>query len=338
MGYRVWRCLLFPVLIALAFLLPEGTMAQPPPHFYATGRSEERPQQFTLYKVHAETKQVLASFDLSQYEGPVTLSGDGRQILVMDGNKLFVLDADSFVLRDQFTMIAKEFPWSYAGVLFAHPKSSLLYIARLGGSGPREIAVVDSRLRRVVKVLKLDSTIMAGFIYDSRRDRLYITAAPPTILDPRTLRVIGYIDLSTRNTIFEMILSRDGNQLFLSGEGTNLYVYDLERAVVIRHSSPFLPSVTRLRHLALSQDGSRLFAVTSAGGDPGTAAVLDTQTLTILHVLTFTEPVGQFFTAPDGRGMWLTTKSGVLRLDHQTGKVLERVKLPFRLGKLLTPP
>ena len=338
MGLRVLRLLLSSALLAVGFFLPEGTTAQPPPHFYALGRSTAQPRQSALYKVHTETKHVLASLDLSQYEGPVALSSDGGQVLVMDGNKMFLFDADRFGLRDQFAMVSKEFPWSYAGTLFAHPQSGLLYIARWGGSNPDEIAIVDPRSRKVVKVLKLKSTITGGFIYDSKRDRLYVTAASPAVLDPRTQRVLGYIKLSPRDTVFEMHLSRDGNQLFLRGEGTNLYVYDLDRAMVVRRSGPFPPSVTSIRDLALSHDGTRVFAVASAGGDRQTAVVIDSQTLTILHTLTFQEPIGGFLPAPDGRGMWVMAKNGVLRVDARTGQMLESVSLPFQLTRLILPP
>src|SRR5882762_6535048 len=46
-----------------------------------------------------------------------------------------------------------------------------------------------------------------------------------------------------------------------------------------------------------------------------------------------------FFPAPDGRGMWFVGQSGnVYRLDDHTGKLIERVKLPFSVINLVREP
>jgi len=322
-------------------LLAAGAWGEPPRHFYVLGWVEEKSDQRVVYKsvvskLHTETKHVLASRELPKSDRltDLALSGDGQLLFGTDAEEVIIFDAGQLSLRDQFSATSKDFAWG--GALFVHPKSGLLYVARVGGSNPVEVAIVDPRLRKIVKVLKLERSITRGFVYDPTRDRLYVTAASPAIIDPRAQQVTGYIKVPTDPTIFWMLLSRDGKELLLSDGGPHLYAYDLDRAALARQVT--LANLQSFRDPALSRDGTRLFAATSPYPDPGTAVVIDTQTLSILHTLTFQEPIGHFVLAPDGRGMWLTTKNGVLRLDDQTGKVVEQVSLPFRLGKLLTPP
>ncbi|MBI5378895.1 MAG: hypothetical protein HZA23_01925 [Nitrospirae bacterium] len=338
------------ILFSLAglLLLADAAAGEPPSHFYALGWVPAKARQIPLYKVHTETKRVLASVDVPNGSNiaDFALSENGRLLWVLGVYaEIFTFDADRLFLREQFSVRSEKFP--IAGALFVHPKSGLLYLARLGGSGPREVAIVDPRLRKIMKVLKLDSITTRGFVYDPKRDRLYLTAAPPAIFDPSSQKVTGYIKLPTRDdTVFWMDISKDGKEMFLYApvhdpdrreSYPTLFVYDLDRATVVRQAT--LYDLRSLNTPALTPDSQRLFAITSRGGDPGTAVVIDTQTLKVLHTLTFPEPIGHFLQAPDGRGMWLTYKDDIIyRLDERSGQILEQVSLPFRFSKIILPP
>lgn len=332
---RLWPLLfLFPLL----GLFPPAEAAERGAAlaFYAIGGPEWKQIQSTLYRVDTATKQVLASVKLPKVVlFDLALSADGRQLFALgEWDTVIILDADRLSLQAQFSLY-KQHPQTHA--LFAHPKSGLLYLAVGGGKSPKEIRIVDPRAHKVAKMLKLESIITRGFIYDPSRDRLYVTAAPPAIINPSVQRITGYIKLPSLDTIFWLLLGKAGRQLFLSDGGSNLYVYDVDQARVSRRAT--LSGLRTFRDPALSHDGARIFAATSPYPDPGTAVVLDTNTLTILHTLTFSDTVKHFVPAPDGQGMWMVTVGGeVYRLDDQTGQVLEPVPLPFRLGKLLTPP
>lgn len=338
------------MLFCTALLLwAEVANGEQPLYFYTLGLIEGKSNQRVVYKsvvsrLHSETKRTLASVELPKADRltDLALSADGRLLFGTDAEEVFIFDADQLSLRDHFRVSSKDFPWG--GALFAHPKSGLLYLARIGGSNPKEVAIVNLHSRKVINVLKLQTTITDAFVYDPMRDRLYVTAANPAIIDPQNKRVIGYIELPAHATVLQLLRIPGERRLLLRadvyerdrGSGPVLYVYDLDQATLIRRTTFFQQRT--LRDLAFSRDGARLFAATSPGGEPGTAVVIDAQTLTILHTLTFPEPIGSFISAPDGRGMWLTTKNGVLRLDDQTGQIIEQVSLPFRLSKLITPP
>lgn len=337
----------FLILLCIAgAVLSTGTASgERPSFFYTFDRMDGQRFSNVIHKVDAKTKQVLASVKLPDADlADLALSGDGRVLFAVGGDAtVFVLDADRLVLRERFAVASRAFPW--AGAIFAHPQSGLLYLARVGGSSPREVAIVDPRGRKLLKVLKLEGITTNGFAYDATRDRLYVTAAPPAILDPQRQRITGYIRLPTSHSVFEMLFLPGEGRLLMPADtedpsayrGTRpvLYVYDPGQDRVVRRSAAL--DLRNLVGVALSQDGTRLFAVTSRGGEPGTAVVIDVRSLTVLHTLTFEEPIGGFRPSPDGRGMWLTAKSGVLRLDDQTGQLLEPVRLPFRLSKFITP-
>ncbi len=75
----------------------------------------------------------------------------------------------------------------------------------------------------------------------------------------------------------------------------------------------------------------------------GDVILWDSNTLEELDRFDAPEPScgtqGCFSPAPDGRGMWFVGKSGkVYRLDDHTGRLIEEVKLPFRIINLIREP
>jgi WD40 repeat protein len=131
----------------------------------------------------------------------------------------------------------------------------------------------------------------------------------------------------------------DPHQRKVLSHWTETHKYQkLETHTDQRTGKPFEKRVESIAQLRLgpvpSRDGSRLFAISE-----GDITVWDSQTLQELARFEAPELPAEaecFYAAPDGHGMWFISKAGtVYRLDGQTGKVTETIKLPLRLFSLI---
>lgn len=202
------------------------------------------------------------------------------------------------------------------------------------------------------------------FSYDYGSNRLYVFGGDVVVLDPEN-HPVNYIrarEIAAGSkrptgkfgyTIKSVAVLPNGNLVILvtDAETPTLAIYDPHQRKVLVHwtethkyqkletytdqrtGNPFEKRVERIAQLrlgpVLSHDGSRLFAMSE-----GDITLWDSQTLQELARFEAPEPPAEtqcFYAAPDGRGMWFLSKTGtVYRLDDQTGKVIEKVRLALR--------
>ena len=131
----------------------------------------------------------------------------------------------------------------------------------------------------------------------------------------------------------------DPHQRKVLAHWTETHKYQkLETHTDLRTGKPFEKRVERIAQLRLgpvmSHEGSRLFAMSE-----GDITLWDSQTLQELARFEAPEPPAEtrcFYAAPDGHGMWFVSRTGtVYRLDEQTGKIIEKVRLALRSLSLI---
>lgn len=341
------RCLLGLLL----FLI--GRVAEASTSFLAEEdrENDQKIRTVQVHKVDAATKKVLISREIP-WIGSM-LSPDGTRLFATDGYGIHEFKTSDLSLRRELKLPIED----RQDYFFVHPRAESFYFTTTTGSMPDKVIVVQPTSQSVVKRLRAPHTVKGGFSFDPKRGWVYVNSSVPFAIDPTTHRIALVLDLKKllQGPPFNLrqgTFSARGAKLFPLPNGTllvhphvepvssqfapipsMLLLYDPDRRALLRHSE----SPPILRASALSRDRARLFASTST--KVGAGAVIDAQTLTVLHTLTFPEPAKQFVPAPDGHGMWLVAESGkVYRLDDQTGQVLEQVDLPFRLRRVITPP
>lgn len=211
------------------------------------------------------------------------------------------------------------------------------------------------------------------FVYAHESRRLYLIGGDVVVLDPqnhtidyilaRDVAAAAALDVSrVRYMIENMAVLPEGKLALLVTDShtPTLFLYDPLGRKFLQHwtetqkytemetytdshtGMPFEKPVQKIAHLydgpVPSRDGSRLFAMSE-----GDVILWDSSTLEELDRFDAPEPPGGtegcFYPAPDGRGMWFVGKSSkVYRLDDHTGKLIEEVKLPFRLVNLIREP
>ena len=202
------------------------------------------------------------------------------------------------------------------------------------------------------------------FSYDFRSDQLYVFGGDVIVLNPQN-HPVDYIrarDIASGSnlqtgkfayTIKSLSVLPNGMLAILvkDAQTPTLAIYDPHQRKVLAHwtethkyqklethtdqrtGKPFEKPVERIAQLRLgpvpSHDGSRLFAMSE-----GDITLWDSQTLQELARFKAPDPPSQtqcFYAAPDGYGMWFVSRTGtVYRLDGQSGKVIEKVRLPLR--------
>ena len=207
------------------------------------------------------------------------------------------------------------------------------------------------------------------FSYDYQSNKLYVFGGDVIVLDPQN-HPVDYIrarELAVASklqpgrfayTIKSVAVLPNGTLAILitDAQTPTLAIYDPHQRKVLSHwtetrkyqklethtdqrtGKPFEKRVESIAQLRLgpvpSHDGSRLFAMSE-----GDITVWDSQTLQELARFEAPESPAEtecFYAAPDGHGMWFISKAGtVYRLDGQTGKVTETVKLSLRLFSLI---
>lgn len=207
------------------------------------------------------------------------------------------------------------------------------------------------------------------FSYDYQSNKLYVFGGDVIVLDPQD-HPVDYIrarELAVASklqpgrfayTIKNVAVLPNGTLAILVtyAQTPTLVIYDPHQRRVLSHwtethkyqklethtdqrtGKPFEKRVESIAQLRLgpvpSRDGSRLFAMSE-----GDITMWDSQTLQELARFEAPESPAEtecFYAAPDGHGMWFISKAGtVYRLDGQTGKVTETIKLSLRLFSLI---
>jgi hypothetical protein len=212
------------------------------------------------------------------------------------------------------------------------------------------------------------------FVYSSKDQKLYLCGQNVVVLDPQN-RAIDYIlardvaqaagfdvdlkrSFSIAYDIDKMAMLPDGNLVLLMNahKTPTLVIYDPMGRKALRRwsetekcgemwtsidgrSEKPVQKTCQFHHGPVpTRDGSRVFAMSDVD-----VVVWDSSTLEEPNRLEAPEPPDSgeecFFPAPDGRGMWFVGQSGnVYRLDDHTGKLIERVKLPFSVINLVREP
>lgn len=207
------------------------------------------------------------------------------------------------------------------------------------------------------------------FSYDYRSNKLYVFGGDVIVLDPQN-HPVDYIrarELVVASklqpgkfayTIKRVAVLPNGPLAILvtDAQTPTLAIYDPHQRKVLSHwtethkyqqmethtdqrtGKPFEKRVERIAQLrlgpVLSRDGSRLFAMSE-----GDITVWDSQTLQELARFEAPEPPAEtecFYAAPDEHGMWFISRTGtVYRLDDQTAKVTEKLRLALRPFSLI---
>lgn len=215
------------------------------------------------------------------------------------------------------------------------------------------------------------SLFRPAFVYAPKSSRLYLIGNNVVALDPEN-HPVDYVsareiaksaDIPTAREINNLLVLANDNLVLLMDRHRSpaLVLYDPAARKVLRHwtetqkysatdsytdpqtgknEERLVQKTARIRcGPAASRDGSRVFALSE-----GDIVLWNADTLEELDRVDAPEPPDSndddcFHAAPDGRGLWYVGQSAkVYRLDDRTGKLIDEVKLPFRLISLIREP
>jgi hypothetical protein len=256
--------------------------------------------------------------------------------------------------------------------IFVHPMTGLVYFSCDSGSNGNGFAILNAEKSSIAgdfRDLPNLDLFKPQFSYDYQSSSLYVFGGDVIVLDPQN-HPVDYIrarELAIASklqpgrfayTIKSVAVLPNGTLaiLFTDAQTPTLAIYDPHQRKVLSHwtethkyqklethtdqrtGKPFEKRVESIAQLRLgpvpSRDGSRLFAISE-----GDITMWDSQTLQELARFEAPESPAEtecLYAAPDGHGMWFISKAGtVYRLDGQTGKVIETVKLYLRLFSLI---
>jgi len=256
---------------------------------------------------------------------------DGATVAVLDHPNYVTLAADS---AHQRVFVSEYDSSSSKEYLVAYDLrgQNELGRAQIGGD-PRGMAV-DSEAERIYVVnswsnnvsvldgrsLRVITTISTGLrplgVAVSKQHQVYVINSESdnvTVIDGQTLRVLGVVPLSLLPKA--MAVHPDTGRLYVACASTNSVLVVDGRQVVAEVAVGQHPN-----EVALSADGSRLFALNYVSGDLSVLSTSDNAVVT-------TVPVGQL-----PQGLAIVPQSGELHasdavLDEQTGQLLRRTAL-----------
>jgi hypothetical protein len=338
-----------------------------------------------LYEVDSATLKIVRDLDLGPIKSGM-MTGKGDAIVLTDGDRTITsVSAPYLAVTSQMDVPSAQ-GVNCAGQVFVHPLSGLAYFSCDWGSDTSGLLVVDTVRKSVVTSLRTSATLPGA--YDAKQQLLYLLGDGRflVILDPQN-RVVGKVFASGTQVgdnrgigsdVASVAPLPDGSLIlattnnFHPGSRPALLRYDPANRTVAHTwmdtetyvqtwARPDPQTHTELRGsrtvpmpvncLALSRDGSRLFAYSTPpvryrGDSPVHALLFEADNLNLVREEILPEPSSEwqsngecFAPAPDGRGMWFFGQSGkIYRLDEHTGELIEEVKLPFHLVSLIREP
>jgi len=232
LNFRIWRNRLACVAILWTMLgagAPGTVLAQQNPVFYLVGAEEERPptsgglpqyKGVRVYELESATLRVVRSVDMDLGAGGTLsdtkwyalsgdmgmLTGDRKTIVLVDGGNddestLLLVSVPDLKIEGHMDIPMSQMPMDRDGErvpcldhIFVHPVTGRTYFSCELGRGGERILAVDPVGRKVIGAdLPTAGMYTRTFVYDSKRQWLYVSGTAPLITDAHD-HLIGHID------------------------------------------------------------------------------------------------------------------------------------------------